>query len=116
MKSATMRYCNSGVISHEIPNHEIQDIGHTFTDMNILDSLIQSTNQINKQGQSNQLINLINQERLRIRLAHHSRDFGLVHLSSIQQQLSNMIMQRKTVKFALCYFTQNVYFTHSVYY
>ena len=46
--------------------------------MNILDSLIQSTNQINKQGQSNQLINLINQERLRIRLAHHSRDFGLV--------------------------------------
>ena len=57
MKSATMRYCNSGVISHEILNHEIQDIGHISTDMNILDSLIQSTNQINKQGQSNQLIN-----------------------------------------------------------
>ena len=66
MKSATMRYCNSGVISHEILNHEIQDIGHISTDMNILDSLIQSTNQINKihpvnqsnkQGQSNQFIN-----------------------------------------------------------
>ena len=57
MKSATMRYCNSGVIPHEICSHEIQDIGHTYTDMNILDSLIQSTNQINKQGQSNQLIN-----------------------------------------------------------
>ena len=52
-----MRYCNSGVISHEIRNHEIQDIGNTSTDMNILDSLIQSTNQIKNQGQSNQLIN-----------------------------------------------------------
>ena len=61
MKSATMRYCNSGVISHEILNHEIQDIGHISTDMNILDSLIQSTNQINKQGQSNQLTNFRNQ-------------------------------------------------------
>ena len=52
-----MRYFDSGVISHKIRNHEIQDIGHTSTDINILDSLIQSTNQINKQGQSNQLIN-----------------------------------------------------------
>ena len=50
MKSATMRYCNSGVISHEICNHEIQDIGNTSTDMNILDS----TNQINNSNQSNQ--------------------------------------------------------------
>ena len=33
MKSATMRYFDSGVISHEICNHEIQDIGHTSTDM-----------------------------------------------------------------------------------
>ena len=53
MKSATMRYCNSGVISHEICNHEIQDIGNTSTDMNILDS----TNQINKISPINSYIN-----------------------------------------------------------
>ena len=45
-----------------------------------------------------------------------SPNLFLFNFSSIQQQLSNMIMQRKTVKFALRYFTQNVYFTHSVYY
>ena len=97
MKAATMIYCNSGVISHEICNHEIQDIGHTSTDMNILDSLIQSTNQIkNMLTRSVQStyksiqINLINQERLRIRLAHHSRDFGLVFGTPRFQQKNSL--------------------------
>ena len=48
MKSATMRCFDFSVITHEIGTHEIQDIGNTSTDMNIFDSLIQSTNQINK--------------------------------------------------------------------
>ena len=60
MKSATIRYFDSGVISHEIRTHEIQDIGHTSTDM-IYIGFIHSVNQSNKQGQSNQLINLRNQ-------------------------------------------------------
>ena len=71
MKSANMRYCNSGVISHEICNHEIcwlwcnissnlnpWDTGYwTYIyRYDILDSVIQSI----IQGQSNQFINLGN--------------------------------------------------------
>ena len=71
MKSANMRYCNSGVISHEVCNHEIfwlwcnissnlnpWDTGYwTYIyRYDILDSVIQSI----IQGQSNQFINLGN--------------------------------------------------------
>ena len=50
MKSATMRYIDSRVISHEISTHEIQDIGHTSSDMMYtLDSFSQSVNRANEQ-------------------------------------------------------------------
>ena len=92
MKSATMRYFDSGVISHEICNHEIfwfwcnnswnlnpWDTGYWayIYRYDILDSFIPSTNRIKKVSPINSQIkkpiqiNLINQYRLRIRLAHH---------------------------------------------
>ena len=72
MKSATMRYFYSGVISHDICNHEVFwfwcNIPWNLQPWDILilnNSWNQSTdysvNQSNKQGQSNQLINLRNQ-------------------------------------------------------
>ena len=67
MKSAAKGYFDSGVILHDICNHEIQDIGHTSSDMMYwILSFIQSINQMtkihavkksNEQGQSNQLLN-----------------------------------------------------------
>ena len=47
MKSATMRYFGSGVITHENLTRETQDIGHTSTDM-IYIGFIHSVNQSNK--------------------------------------------------------------------
>ena len=49
MKSVAKGYFDSGVISHDICNHEIQDIGHTVSDMMYwIHSFSQSINQMNK--------------------------------------------------------------------